>query len=394
MTLLSHCAVRVALCGVALLLVAGCATPVPKAPTGELALSAAAMAALDQLIAPVAPAPWLAWLQRRSVVIEPMQDKATFQHTRASQEAERALTQRLERAYAQVKLLPFVEASIPQATWAIAGTIVSGRAAEGTSPSLQLSLLDVKTGEVVARTTAKVRADSIDTTPTIFYQDSPVLLSAPASTAPLSDASSGALAKDTPVSLVEALTADALSERAASAYELGHFAQALTLFDQAKKLRGADALRVETGLYLAYSRLGRAAEAKSSFSNIASIGIARRSLGVKFLFQPGKVEFWADPSVSDPYGMWIEQIAERSKGKALCLNVVGHASHTGTDEFNDRLSLERAEQIGRTLKGLAPELAPRLQETGVGSRENLIGSGTDDARDALDRRVEFRFGAC
>ena len=30
----------------------------------------------------------------------------------------------------------------------------------------------------------------------------------------------------------------------------------------------------------------------------------------------------------------------------------------------------------------------------MGYRENLIGSGADDASDALDRRVEFKVVAC
>jgi hypothetical protein len=30
----------------------------------------------------------------------------------------------------------------------------------------------------------------------------------------------------------------------------------------------------------------------------------------------------------------------------------------------------------------------------MGFRENLIGTGTDDLRDALDRRVEFRVRSC
>jgi len=32
--------------------------------------------------------------------------------------------------------------------------------------------------------------------------------------------------------------------------------------------------------------------------------------------------------------------------------------------------------------------------SGVGSREKLVGIGTDDLRDALDRRVEFRPVPC
>lgn len=38
--------------------------------------------------------------------------------------------------------------------------------------------------------------------------------------------------------------------------------------------------------------------------------------------------------------------------------------------------------------------ATRLSSDGVGLRENLIGLGTDDLRDALDRRVEFRVVEC
>jgi hypothetical protein len=30
----------------------------------------------------------------------------------------------------------------------------------------------------------------------------------------------------------------------------------------------------------------------------------------------------------------------------------------------------------------------------VGWRENIIGTGTDDVTDALDRRVEFKIVAC
>ena len=36
----------------------------------------------------------------------------------------------------------------------------------------------------------------------------------------------------------------------------------------------------------------------------------------------------------------------------------------------------------------------RTRASGVGWRENLIGTGTDDVTDALDRRVEFRIVSC
>jgi hypothetical protein len=35
-----------------------------------------------------------------------------------------------------------------------------------------------------------------------------------------------------------------------------------------------------------------------------------------------------------------------------------------------------------------------LKATGVGSRETLIGTGRDDASDAIDRRVDFNVSDC
>jgi outer membrane protein OmpA-like peptidoglycan-associated protein len=74
--------------------------------------------------------------------------------------------------------------------------------------------------------------------------------------------------------------------------------------------------------------------------------------------------------------------------------VVGHASRTGSEAFNDQLSLQRAVSIKQRLVAEAPALDPRLRATGMGFRQNIIGTGTDDARDALDRRVEFKVTGC
>jgi hypothetical protein len=35
-----------------------------------------------------------------------------------------------------------------------------------------------------------------------------------------------------------------------------------------------------------------------------------------------------------------------------------------------------------------------LSSVGVGSREAIVGTGSDDRRDAIDRRVEFRAAPC
>jgi len=122
--------------------------------------------------------------------------------------------------------------------------------------------------------------------------------------------------------------------------------------------------------------------------------LSSNNLGVKFLFNPGTTNFWSDPQVSGPYGFWLRQIARQAVGTKVCMSVVGHTSRTGSQAYNDRLSLQRAAYIKQRLDNEAPPLASRTKASGVGFRENLVGTGTDDARDALDRRVEFKITEC
>ena len=153
-------------------------------------------------------------------------------------------------------------------------------------------------------------------------------------------------------------------------------------------------MRVLNGIYLSNAKLGRMAEAEQAFGKVVALGIAHNQLGVKFLFNPGSVEFWADPRVSGQYGMWLRQIAKESTAAKVCMDVVGHTSRTGSDQSNEVLSMQRATVIRQRLLADAPHLASRTKAVGMGFRENIVGSGTDNAADALDRRVEFKIVPC
>ena len=98
----------------------------------------------------------------------------------------------------------------------------------------------------------------------------------------------------------------------------------------------------------------------------------------------------SDSSFSGSYDMWIRQIATRAVADQVCLQVTGHTSPSGTAALNDRLSLLRAEYIQSRLETDQAVLVKRILAAGVGSRENLIGTGRDDASDMLDRRVELQ----
>jgi outer membrane protein OmpA-like peptidoglycan-associated protein len=140
--------------------------------------------------------------------------------------------------------------------------------------------------------------------------------------------------------------------------------------------------------------LGRNDAAEQAFGSIVALGLSTNSLSFKFLFKPATTDFLADPKINAPYEMWLRVLAKEIASSAHCVTVLGHSSHTGSEQVNERLSLSRAATMQRKLEALVPTLVGRLQSVGMGFRENLIGTGTDDLRDALDRRVEFRVRTC
>jgi outer membrane protein OmpA-like peptidoglycan-associated protein len=188
----------------------------------------------------------------------------------------------------------------------------------------------------------------------------------------------------------DGILAASLVSEAQDAYDSGHYAEALDLFNTARKTPAGDQLRVYNGLYLSLTRLGRTEQAQAAFRDLVDYGLRKKRLAVKFLFRPGSVRFVSDNKFSGNYGMWLQQIATRTVSNQACLQVTGHTSPTGPAAMNDSLSQLRAEYVQSRLETDEPALKKRTVATGVGSRENLIGTGRDDLTDVLDRRVELK----
>ena len=168
-----------------------------------------------------------------------------------------------------------------------------------------------------------------------------------------------------------ALLADALA-----AYNAEKWANALALYTAAAKRTDGQQLRTFNGLYLTNVRLGNTAAAEQAFGKIVQLGLETNNLAVKLLFRPGSAtEFWPGRDYSGVYPIWIRQLARAMQASGHCVNVVGHTSHTGTEALNDRLSLQRAETVKRLLEGEVRALSSKLKASGVGYRENIIGSG-------------------
>jgi hypothetical protein len=327
----------------------------------------------------------------RTVVIDPIRDRASSQQTGVSVRLESDLSPALA-ALKGITLLPFDSTGASKARYVVTGIVAN---LEGQDRySLTVALSDRESGLVIAQSAARFTEAGLDRKPTRFFVESPVLVQdrSSAGYTRTSETPAGGAADALYISQVEtsALLADALA-----AYKAEKWLQALAGYTAAAKRTDGQQLRTFNGLYLTNVRLGNTTGAEQAFGKIVQLGLETNNLAVKLLFRPGSAtEFWPGRDYSGVYPIWIRQLARAMQASGHCLNVVGHTSRTGSDAVNDRLSLQRAETVKRLLETEVRALNARLRASGVGYRENIIGSGTDDERDAIDRRVEFKVVDC
>jgi len=378
-------------------LLATCAAPPPTASIGDLPFEQAAAQATDALAAQAQSGPAiLAKLAKKSVVLDPMLDAATGQQTAATVLLETRVSERLTSKSDAFEILPFQSANLAKAQLLLTGTMTR---VEGDGSTLkralriQLALTDLKSGNVVAQATALAKDEALDHTPLPYYRDSPVLVKDKVIEGYARTSATPPGQHADPFYL-ERIAEATLIHEATTLYNQERYVEALGRYRSALAMPTGEQMRVVNGIYLAAAKLGRSAEAEQAFGRVVALGIAYNELGVKFLFNPGSTEFWSDPKVSGAYPMWLRQIARESTGAKVCMNIVGHTSHTGSEPVNDALSLQRANLIRQRLTAEAASLGAKTKTSGMGFRQNIVGSGTDNAVDALDRRVEFKIVPC
>ena len=378
----------------------GCAAPPPPPPPPppsnvEVPFEQAVTQAADALLAQVLTQPaFVSKLAKRSVVLDPMLDATSGQQTAATQLLEQRVIARLAAKADAVEILPFQSANLGKAQWLLTGTLTRALADRPKgSLLLNLALTDLKTGLVAAQAWALTRDDGMNNTPLPYYADSPVLVKDRVIEGYVSTTATGA-GKRADAYYLERIAVATVINDATALYNAERYQDALAQYRAAGGTSGGDQLRVLNGIYLASAKLGRAADAEQAFGKVVGYGIANNQLGVKFLFNPGSTVFWSDAKVSGPYAMWLRQIARESTAAKACMSIVGHTSRTGSEAANDALSLQRAGFIRQRLATEAAVLTGRTKPLGMGYRENIVGSGTDNAVDALDRRVEFKIVPC
>ena len=69
-------------------------------------------------------------------------------------------------------------------------------------------------------------------------------------------------------------------------------------------------------------------------------------------------------------------------------------SKSGAADYNERLSQQRAESIVALIAQTSRDARSRFKAAGRGFQDTIVGTGANDATDAIDRRVEFRVRSC
>lgn len=336
----------------------------------------------------------------RTLVIDPLIDANTGAQTVSTVKMGEQLESIVKQRHANWRIQPLTRQALNDKPLLLIGTLtpVNVTRAVDTVPDafrVWLTVIDLRTGKVVAKQLDRSTVDSVNPAPLKFYSDSPTwhkdktvlgyINSCQVNTNIGDAADPDYLAR---------LPAAAVVNEAILAYSAGRVPAANQLYKEAASLADPGDLRVLNGLYLTSWQLGQRDSARDAFNKLIASGLELKRVPMKFLFKPGGTEFNSIGDLAQQYQLWVASLAQEVGKAQACVRVVGHTSRTGSARVNETLSRQRAEVIQRMLERGNRSLGTRLTAAGVGSREALIGLGTDDQRDALDRRVEFRVVDC
>jgi outer membrane protein OmpA-like peptidoglycan-associated protein len=409
-----------ALIGVAMLLVAGCAAP--PGPTG--ASTAPPVAAAPPPVtpsppaapAPVPPAPFADTVARagerllqeaqatigsapRELIIDPLIDASTGQQTIGSVQMGQQLTALMKARTPQWNVRPLTRASLSDRPLLLIGTLTAINTKNAKDENADafrvcLAMVDLRTGKLVAKRADRATVATVNAEPTPFFRDSPTWALDKTARAYIKSCQGSQLGDNVDPGYLLRLPAAAIINEAQTAFAENKPADAYRLFHEAQPIADPDDLRVLNGLYLASWRTGKKKEAAETFGKIVGVGLDAKKLPIKIFFNPGTTTLLQSSDLQAQYTVWLKEVALQIGVRETCMKVVGHTSRTGNAAANEVLSQKRAAVIKQSLERQNKKLGTRLTSEGNGSRETIVGLGTDDLRDALDRRVEFRTVDC
>ncbi|MDQ6627860.1 MAG: OmpA family protein [Pseudomonadota bacterium] len=335
----------------------------------------------------------------RELVIDPLIDASTGQQTAGTVQMGTQLAAMVKTRAPQWNVRPLSRTSLGNGPLLLIGTLTAINTRNVATDNADafrvcLVLIDLRTGKLIAKRVDRATAASVDAEPTPFYRDSPTWALDKTAVAYVKSCQGSSPGDAIDPRYLLRLPAAALINEAQIAFADHKPVDAYRLFREAQSIADPEDLRVLNGLYLSSWRTGKKREAADTFGKIVGVGLNAKRLPIKIFFNPGSTTLLQSADLRSQYAVWIHEVALQVALRDNCMKVTGHTSRTGDAAANDVLSQKRAGVIKASLEKQNRKLAARVTADGVGSRETIVGLGTDDLRDALDRRVEFRTVDC
>ena len=335
----------------------------------------------------------------RELIIDPLIDANTGQQTASTVAMGQQMAALIKAKAPRWNVRPLTRSGLANGPLLLIGTLTpvnTRNAATETADAFRacLVLVDLRSGKLIAKKVDRATVGSVNAEPTAYYRDTPAWTRDKTVNGYIKTCQGSAPGDAIDANYLKRLPAAAVLNEAVIAYSDGKIADAYRLYHDARVVAEPGDLRVLNGIYITSWRTGKKKEAADAFSQIVAVGLDAKRLPIKMFFNPGTTTLLQNADLQAQYALWMREVAAQVGGRETCMKVVGHTSKTGSAAANDTLSQRRAAVIKQSLERQDKRLGPRLTADGVGSRETLVGLGTDDLRDALDRRVEFRTIDC
>ncbi|MBA4094973.1 MAG: hypothetical protein C0489_12935, partial [Candidatus Accumulibacter sp.] len=308
--------------------------------------------------------------ESRAVVIDPLIDANTGGQTVSTARMGTQLESLVKAVNSAWAVKPLTRQALAEKPLLLIGTLtpVNVERAVDTVPDayrVWLTLIDLRTGKVVAKQIDRATIGSVDPEPLPFYRDSPTWHKDKTVSAYINSCQVNTKIGDpADPDYLARLNSAAVVNEAILAYGEGKIPLANTLYKEAEPLADPGDLRVLNGLYLTSWQLGQREAAREAFAKLVDSGLASKRLPVKMLFQPGKTSFNQVGDLPQQYQVWLSSLAQQTGKASACVRIVGHTSRTGSARVNETLSRQRAEAIQKMLLQQNRSLSTRLTAAG------------------------------
>lgn len=331
-----------------------------------------------------------------SIVIDPFIDANGGEVIKASRAIEQIIKDEGKKNFSQFTLVRLTPQTLTTARYLIDGILVyEGFKGNRTTDEKRYyhifaSVIEIKTGKVIAHSDvwiadAKLDDEAIISSPMIntdaYLQNLVITAKLPAG-------------MQVDLDYLNSLNTNALLVEAETAYEKQEYEESRFLFSKATERHEGQIMRTYAGLYQTNLILKDHEGAEEAFGKLVVVGVRDNNLSARFLFSVDSTEFIEDFELQKQYTMWLRQIGKYFDKSNLCLHIIGHASRTGDEKYNQQLSQQRAQAIQKTMQKDFPNIMQRSKAFGEGFTHCKVCSGTDDSKDSVDRRVEFKVVDC